>query len=150
MFLCKWRARKQISLHRDNKVVLYCIVLYCIVLYCIELTVFKLSRLRSVWDQNIFKHVLHKRYFVCWSFLSHFVHLCFVQHFARPVFCARKFRWPVFLFHISCACGLLHVSCSESFVLQQLVSECFFFLNCLLLLLFYFIFRESKICVATI
>ena len=24
MFLCKWRARKQISLHRDNKVVLYC------------------------------------------------------------------------------------------------------------------------------
>ena len=26
MFLCKWRARKQISLHRDNKVVLYCIV----------------------------------------------------------------------------------------------------------------------------
>ena len=29
MFLCKWRARKQISLHRDNKVVLYCIVLYC-------------------------------------------------------------------------------------------------------------------------
>ena len=27
MFLCKWRARKQISLHRDNKVVLYCIVL---------------------------------------------------------------------------------------------------------------------------
>ena len=25
-FLCKWRARKQISLHRDNKVVLYCIV----------------------------------------------------------------------------------------------------------------------------
>ena len=23
MFLCKWRARKQISLHRDNKVVLY-------------------------------------------------------------------------------------------------------------------------------
>ena len=25
MFLCKWRARKQISLHRDNKVVLYCI-----------------------------------------------------------------------------------------------------------------------------
>ena len=28
MFLCKWRARKQISLHRDNKVVLYCTVLY--------------------------------------------------------------------------------------------------------------------------
>ena len=26
MFLCKWRARKQISLHRDNKIVLYCIV----------------------------------------------------------------------------------------------------------------------------
>ena len=26
VFLCKWRARKQISLHRDNKVVLYCIV----------------------------------------------------------------------------------------------------------------------------
>ena len=26
MFLCKWRARKQISLHRDNKVVLYCTV----------------------------------------------------------------------------------------------------------------------------
>ena len=25
MFLCKWRARKQISLHGDNKVVLYCI-----------------------------------------------------------------------------------------------------------------------------
>ena len=25
MFLCEWRARKQISLHRDNKVVLYCI-----------------------------------------------------------------------------------------------------------------------------
>ena len=25
MFLCKWRARKQIPLHRDNKVVLYCI-----------------------------------------------------------------------------------------------------------------------------
>ena len=25
MFLCKWRARKLISLHRDNKVVLYCI-----------------------------------------------------------------------------------------------------------------------------
>ena len=24
-FLCKWRARKQISLQRDNKVVLYCI-----------------------------------------------------------------------------------------------------------------------------
>ena len=24
MFLCKWRARNQISLHRDNKVVLYC------------------------------------------------------------------------------------------------------------------------------
>ena len=30
MFLCKWRARKQISLHRDNKVVLYCIVLYVV------------------------------------------------------------------------------------------------------------------------
>ena len=28
MFLCKWRARKQTSLHRDIKVVLYCIVLY--------------------------------------------------------------------------------------------------------------------------
>ena len=28
MFLCKWRARKQISLHRGIK--LYCIVLYCI------------------------------------------------------------------------------------------------------------------------
>ena len=27
--LCKWRARRQISLHRDNKVVLYCTVLYC-------------------------------------------------------------------------------------------------------------------------
>ena len=27
MFLCKWWARKQISLHRDNKVVLYCIIL---------------------------------------------------------------------------------------------------------------------------
>ena len=26
MFLCKWRARKQMSLHRDNTVVLYCIV----------------------------------------------------------------------------------------------------------------------------
>ena len=25
MFLCKWWARKQISIHRDNKVVLYCI-----------------------------------------------------------------------------------------------------------------------------
>ena len=33
--LCKWWARRQISLHRDNKVVLYCIALYCIVLYCI-------------------------------------------------------------------------------------------------------------------
>ena len=30
MFLCKWRARKQISLHRDNKVVLYCIVFRCL------------------------------------------------------------------------------------------------------------------------
>ena len=26
MFLCKWWARKEISLHRDNEVVLYCIV----------------------------------------------------------------------------------------------------------------------------
>ena len=29
VFLCKWRARKQISLHRDNKVVLYWTELYC-------------------------------------------------------------------------------------------------------------------------
>ena len=29
MFLCKWRAKKQISLHRDNKFVLYCIVNWC-------------------------------------------------------------------------------------------------------------------------
>ena len=28
MFLCKWRARKQISLHRDNKVVLYIVYIY--------------------------------------------------------------------------------------------------------------------------
>ena len=34
MFLCKWRARKQISLHRDNKVVLYCIVLYIYFAFC--------------------------------------------------------------------------------------------------------------------
>ena len=35
--LCKWWARRQISLHRDNKLVLYCIALYCIVLHCITL-----------------------------------------------------------------------------------------------------------------
>ena len=40
MFLCKWRARKQISLHRDNKVVLYCIVhsllflFFCVCVCC--------------------------------------------------------------------------------------------------------------------
>ena len=32
MFLCKWRARKQISLHRDNIVALYCIVLFVLLL----------------------------------------------------------------------------------------------------------------------
>ena len=33
MFLCKWRARKQISLHRDNKVVLCCYYYYYTVLF---------------------------------------------------------------------------------------------------------------------